>query len=277
MTNILTRRAFLNSLPLPYAVAFGAAGRRVSAQDAATNDESAAERLREMTELAKRITISDAELRPEPVVRYDDQVRRIEDATLWAFVKRGRPEATLKVEIYRQGHALYGLVSLSDALVKATCSDGWDWSAAKPGVELKPIPNAPAPGATAVERLVQMRTLSRRFTGYEVEPSEKGRFQMRLMTKPVYRYADKESGLLDGAIFSLANGTNPDVLVVIEARTPPNGSGAVWQYGVGRMGGAKLVVNLDNKEVWMEEKALPIPAVRPTYMNRQFPRHGRSQ
>ncbi|MDR3636300.1 MAG: hypothetical protein P4L84_21030 [Isosphaeraceae bacterium] len=273
-----SRRTFLHLVSSPLAIALGAWGQPALSAITQTADDadSAQDRLHEMADLARRITIAGAELQPDPIVRYDDQLRRIEDATLWAFVNKGRPTASLKVEIYRQGHALYGLVSLSDAIIKAECSDGWDWSATKPGVELKPVPDAPVPGATPVERLVQMRALSRRFSGYEVEKSEKGRFQMRLMTKPVSRYADPPSGLEDGALFSLANGTNPDVLLVIEARRT-NGRNLAWQYGVARMGGATLVVNLDNTQVWREEQALPIPAVRPTYMNRKFPRHGRAE
>ena len=276
MMNRTTRRKFLHGLPAVTALGLCVPGRPIRAFGAQETDaDSAPERLREMAELARRITIAGAPLRPDPIVRYDDQVRRIEDATLWAFVDRGRPAATLKVEIYPQGRALYGLVSLSDAVITATCSDGWEWAAKRPGIELQPMPDAPEPGGTAIERLVQMRALSRRFTGYEVEKSEKGRFQMRLMPKPVYRYADPESGLRDGALFSLANGTNPDVLFAVEARQQPGGR-AAWHYGVARMGGATLVVELDNKQVWREEEALPVPAIRPTYMNRIFPRSRRS-
>jgi hypothetical protein len=95
---------------------------------------------------------------------------------------------------------------------------------------------------------------------------------MRLMTKPIYRYEDAAAGLEDGAIFSLANGTNPDVLLLIESRKTGGTAAPTWHYGVARMGGAVLVVNLDNQQVWREEKAIPVPAVRPTYMNRKFPR-----
>ena len=167
-----SRRLFLSNTVAPLILAQAAL--KQSCSRASDDTESAMDRLREMADLAGRIKIAGTELQPDPIVRYDDQLRRIEDATLWAFVDKGRPAASLKVEIYRQGHALYGLVSLSDAIIKAECADGWEWSATKLGVELRPIPNAPAPGATPVERLVQMRSLSRRFSGYEVEKSEKG-------------------------------------------------------------------------------------------------------
>lgn len=276
----LNRRDFLRNAAAPIVLGVSTYPMLTRGADSPerSDAESAADRLREMNELARRVTVSDAELHPEPIVRYDDQVRRIEDATLWVYVRRGVPMATLKVEIYRQGHALYGLVSLSsDSIIKAESSDGWNWAATKSGLDMKPLPDAPAAGSTPVARLVQLRALARRFSGYEVEHSEKGRFQMRLLSKPVYRYDDTQSHIQDGAIFGLANGTNPDLLVVIESRTSAATKAPAWHYGLARMGGAELVVELDNREVWHEGLAVPVPAVRPTYMNRKFPRQKRTR
>jgi hypothetical protein len=230
-----------------------------------------------MTSLARAITIKRADeesgkpvaLVPEPIFRYDDPPRHIEDATLWVFGHPGRPTAALKMEIY-PNRGLYGLVALSPGMITAD-GDDWDWASTEPGIILRPIPNAPAPADTPRQRLVQLRLLSQRFSGFEFEPA-KGRMQMRLLPKPLLRYDDPESGLQDGALFSLSFGVNPEVLILIEARKAPGASSPTWQYGIGRLGGAEVAVSLDNQEIWTQGKAYPVPQIRPTYMNRHLKR-----
>jgi hypothetical protein len=240
-------------------------------------DDSVASRLREMTGLAKAVSITPAgaegrkpsDLVLEPVFRYDDQPRHIEDATLWVFGRPGRPTAALKMEIYRN-RGLYGLVSLAPGLISAKGAD-WDWDSTSPGIELRPIPDAPAPSDNPRLRLAQLKTLAARFTGFEYEPA-RGRLQLRLLPRPIYRYDDAASGLQDGAIFSLSLGVNPDVLVLIESRKAPGAAEPTWQYGIGRMGGAEVSVSLDGKEVWKQGKAYPVPQILPSYMNRHLKR-----
>ena len=83
--------------------------------------DSSAARLKEMTELARGLTLAGAdgkalELRPEPIVRYDDQPRYIEDATLWALGGKGRPAGVLKVELILGACPLWSRV-LADAKI----------------------------------------------------------------------------------------------------------------------------------------------------------------
>src|SRR5262249_20365910 len=141
----------------------------------------------------------------------------------------------------------------------------------QPGIKLQPIPGAPAPADTPRKRLVQLRELSGRFTGSQFEPA-KGRMQMRLLPKPILRYDDPDGGLPDGAIFSLSFGVNPEVLILIESRNPAGSTTPVWQYAIGRLGGAEVTVALDGKDVWQQGKAYPVPQIRPTYMNRHLKR-----
>jgi hypothetical protein len=162
-------------------------------------------------------------------------------------------------------HWLYSIVSLSPNPIKVEGDDGWQWSARAPGLVMLDIAEAPPPAETESIRLRQMKDLSHRFDAYEYSGPH-GRLQLRLLARPIHRYADASRGLVDGAIFSFAYGTNPDMLLVIEARrqgdAPPK-----WQYGVARLGAGKLFLNIDRKEVW-SEAGTGIPASKETYMNR---------
>ena len=61
-------------------------------------------------------------------------------------------------------------------------------------------------------------------------------------------------------------GTNPDMLLVIEARKPGDAQ-PEWQYGIARLGAGRLFLDLDQKQVWAEG-GTGIPANLGTYMNR---------
>jgi hypothetical protein len=79
------------------------------------------------------------------------------------------------------------------------------------------------------------------------------------------RYQAASGGAIDGAIFSFANGTNPEVLLVLEAHSGTDGR-AVWHFGLAQMTGAEVTVELDGAKVWSRGEADP-PAIRASYVN----------
>ena len=90
------------------------------------------------------------------------------------------------------------------------------WSPTVAGVEFKPLDGAPTPAANAVQRLAQMRSLAGEFTASDLFEN-RGRFELRLMPKPLYRYASLKRGITDGAFFGFALGTVPEVGLLLEA------------------------------------------------------------
>jgi hypothetical protein len=65
--------------------------------------------------------------------------------------------------------------------------------------------------------------------------------ECRLLTQPIDRYADEKSGITDGAIFAFANGTNPEVALLLEA------SSEQWLFGALRLSSAALLGELDGE------------------------------
>jgi hypothetical protein len=272
LTSRVARRAFLFTLG-----GLAVTSRRLAAQEAAEGPSAA--RLETMRRLAKGVRVSrmiderpgpPVALRPEPIARYGDPARLIHDATLWAWGERGRPIAALKVEHQPERPAvarwLLGLVSLAPDRIAVEFFDGKTWTSRRPGIEPRALPGAPAPADREVTRLGQMRDLAQRFTASEYAGPARGRLQLRLMPRPLHRYDDTASGPIDGAIFGFAYGTNPDVLLIIEAigaGSPPG-----WRYSLARLGGGELFVSLDGREVWKQDEANP-PVERETYMNRR--------
>jgi hypothetical protein len=60
-----------------------------------------------------------------------------------------------------------------------------------------------------------------------------------LRTQPIDRYENRDEGIVDGAAFVFAYGTNPELLLLLEC----DASG--WQFGLARMSWAETVVELD--------------------------------
>ena len=122
----------------------------------------------------------------------------------------------------------FEFVSLSTGLVESA-DDRLRWTPQKPGVVFQEIPGAPAPAGDEAARLRQMHDLAKRFSATEFWDVTSQHYPLRLLPHPIDRYQDAASGLIDGAIFMFANGTNPEALLLIEASRRGNGP-PKWTY-----------------------------------------------
>jgi hypothetical protein len=214
------------------------------------------------------------ELRPEPLQRWNDPTREFSDASLWVWGNTGRPIAALAVELYpadrtkgeRWAHEFVWLTTepievergerIDDHLTTQSprIEGTLRWAPKRPGIEFREIPGAPAPARAEVDRLRQFKALAPRFSAREFYDRTRQTYALRLLPHPVLRYADPERNLVDGALFLFAHGTNPEILLLIEAQGDEPGS-ATWRYGLAPLSRAELTVRLDQKDVWTR----PIP------------------
>jgi hypothetical protein len=143
--------------------------------------------------------------------------------------------------------------SLSVGLVTAEIGGGLWWSPRRPGIQLKPLPGAPAPATKKVARLRQMKQLARRFSAHQFWDPNNQRSELRLLPQPIHRYEDPGAGLLDGAVFTFVHGTDTEIILLIELLRRKADSSA-WQYGLARLGHAEFHASLDGREVWQQER-----------------------
>jgi hypothetical protein len=115
------------------------------------------------------------------------------------------------------------------------------WEPSESGLVIKELPEAPKPAATAAARLAQMRQLMRRFVAKELFKKEL--IECRLLGQPIDRYQSEAEMIIDGAIFAFANGTNPEIGIVLES------DGERWNYGILRLTSAEASVTLDGREI----------------------------
>jgi hypothetical protein len=100
-----------------------------------------------------------------------------------------------------------------------------------------------------------MRNIARDFTA-DVTIWSGTNHNLRLLTQPLLRYGKGSGELVDGAIFAYARATDPDVLLVLEARAVA-GTEPRWHYGLARMHGGKLRVQYHDEEVWSVDALAP--------------------
>jgi hypothetical protein len=117
------------------------------------------------------------------------------------------------------------------------------------GVVLKPVPDAPRPADSVRQRTFQLRALSREFSARSVDYNKEN-WVLRLLPNPLFRYESTDPAVLDGALFAFVTsaGTDPEVIVAIEARQ--TGDGYQWQYLVARFSDLDVFVKLKDEEVW---------------------------
>jgi len=191
------------------------------------------------------------ELLERPVLLFGDSARANQNGSLWAFGKKGRPLAF--IELYRGTRPTDNWIHAAtltgqDLIVMKTPLSG-QWKPGKVQIEPVVVKDAPAPEAKEAQRLRQARALARRFTAHEFWDPDNSRFELRLLAQPVHRYSDAKQEVQDGAAFVIAHGTNPEVILLMEALGKDLET-ARWHYSLARLGSAEIHVELDGKEVW---------------------------
>jgi hypothetical protein len=213
-------------------------------------------------------------LQPAPLLRWDNQVIREDDGMLflWTAGDKGRPVAAAQFFVVESSwHHEFQSLSLTgfDARNAGAGAENWAWQPTRPGLELLRADGIDTVADSAGQRLRQMKTIAERFTA-AVDPD--GKFdnpeQLRLLTTPVYRYTAPDQGISDGALFAFVQGTNPEILIVIEAFGAEPET-RFWRYGFARMSCFFLRVQRDDRIVWKTERApVPTPDREGTYFFR---------
>jgi hypothetical protein len=210
-------------------------------------------------EFVVRLEKSDKKLRlePEPVLSWTNSLERRFYGNVFVWTHEGRPEVLASVNnVFQTGRKAREteLLSLSTGQPVLSHDGGVVWEPSRPGVEWKPLPGAPKPGATAAARLQQMRTLAGQFSvvadyGSKKEQKE----ELRLLRTPIYRYESGGQGVADGALFAFTKATDPEAILMIEARGKKDE--VEWQFAFARLNAyCTLRAVHQDKEVWQVDR-----------------------
>ena len=184
----------------------------------------------------------------EPVLSYTNPVRSATGSGSTFLVLDGvRPIAAASASIRDNGKAFREMTLLRDIALNVSREEKLVW---QPKTVAKPwelVPNTSQPAKNSPLRLIQMRQIVRRFEMALVKQDmESG--VLRSLSKPIYRYSDPDSGLVDGAVFAFVESTDPEALLLLEAHS--DDTGRSWRYTIARMTSRPSKVMLDKREIW---------------------------
>jgi hypothetical protein len=235
-------------------------GATAPAADKEQTAQRRAQLLAEMTSLAEKTQVAGEsgtplELVQKPVFRYDDQPRLFIDATMWIWTDEGRPVACQKIEarLHQDTNRPqwgYCFTSLAEGKLAVAWAGDRKYESTEPGIAFLPVPGAPQPAARPAERRRQAREIARRLSGrILINSRTSASAEMRLLTTPIYEYGAQAADLPAGAVFGFeTNGTNPDLLVLVEVRD--SAEKPTWQIAPARMTTGGITLNYDNEKIW---------------------------
>jgi hypothetical protein len=202
-------------------------------------------------------------LHPEPILRWSNPTAGTVLGEVLVWTDHGRPAVI--GSWYRWFSPDWGrtfeVCSLSEERVEGRTKHARFWSPAKSGLTFKPLKNVDPPVMSHAARLVQMRRLAKDFAASLVD--DRGNAsgvnrELRLLPQPIFRYpvAGENSKYADGALFAFVEGTDPEVLLLIEATALDDA--ASWRYALVRMNCDALQVVFRQDAVWTAPK-IPYP------------------
>ncbi len=210
------------------------------------------------------------ELQRDPVYVWTNPIRDGQYGAVFVWTCRGRAEVLgCFFSFIEQGQRklFHEFHSLSPSVLDVNRTKSNTWVPEAPGIALTPFAEAPAPASSGPRRLAQMRALTHDFSASTKDDKERT-WELRLLPQPFYRYQSTDPNVLDGALFAFVTsaGTDPEALLVIEARKPAANANPVWQYAIARFTDLNLWVRLKGQEVFTA------PLI-PYNMPQQDPKH----
>ena len=159
------------------------------------------------------------ELQKKPLMNWFNNERQQDRGALYVWEQQGKPLVLASIFTYEFNSRVYcrhEMISLADGPLTAQLDSQVVWSPQKTGMEWQTIEQSVTPANTANRRLIEMRSIVKQFSCQLKIPKTQPA-KLTLLPQPLHRYQSRENGIIDGAIFSFAVGTDPEVLLVIEA------------------------------------------------------------
>jgi hypothetical protein len=205
---------------------------------------------------------------PDPILRWSNPVAQEEDAGLFLWTRQGRPEAAAQFFV-RKNLWMHEFQSLSESPFTVDWHGQTIWAPRQAGLILHVEPESRPPDSSAIRRLRQMRTVAESFTAsVEFQYDKDSHYELRLLPRPLYRYGSAERKVLDGTLWAFVQGTNPEVLLLVESRPAPDHT-LRWNYAFAAMTSYPAQAMRNGKSVWkVDRQPIPTPSPRGPYIFR---------
>jgi hypothetical protein len=203
------------------------ANNQLSAQAVYTPEQLQNHFERVATAYAMEIEGKPVTFRSKPLMNWFNSERQQDRGALYVWEQQGKPVVLGSIftfEYDSQVLCRHEMISLADGPLTATLDSIVVWNPLQSGMDWRPIEQPATAATSANRRLIEMRSIARQFSG-ELKIPNAQPSKLTLLPQPLHRYQAPEQGVIDGAIFSFAVGTDPEILLVIEANDRDGKSG----------------------------------------------------
>jgi hypothetical protein len=192
-------------------------------------------------------------LQEKPVLRWSNPVRETDDGAMFLWTtESGLPAAILSIYTHEEKFIDHEFQSIAPAPTVAQYRGAPVWRPEKAGMSFRALPGSPpAPAELAALRLSQMRKMLGDFSASMGR--DWWRNELRMLRQPIYRYGDERGDVLDGAVFDFGQGTDPELLVTIEACRDGISKPNYWRYAPARLNMGTLELKHNDSIVWSIE------------------------
>jgi hypothetical protein len=207
-----------------------------------------------------RFTLADerkVEVTKEPIMFWSQPVRGGNEGGVFLWTSQGQPVAIGTFFIWPLANGGQGVTHELHSLVPQAFVADWHgraWEAPDAAIHWTALTDADPPAATPARRLLQAKRLAGKFSATSQGRDDRD-WVLRLLPRPLYRYElpmNNKSDVLDGVVFGLVQGTDLEIVLLLEA---VDGKTPSWRWAAARMSDLHLSLQLDRKQVWEVEKA----------------------
>jgi hypothetical protein len=198
------------------------------------------------------------ELQDKPLLNWQNTERMLEQGSFFVWMDGSRPAVVASIFTYEYGGIVYRrheVISMIPKELIATLDGVTVWTPGPANVEGILMNKESEPAPVPTKRLAQMRNIARGLTG-KLTLENSGTSELRLMPQPLVRYQSEEDGIVDGALFSLAVGTDPEILFTVEARKKDGVS--QWYVAPFRSHYGQLELTHDGETIWSTQPILDL-------------------
>ena len=200
----------------------------------------------------------EVKLLDEPILQWSQPVRGGADGTVFLWAQDGCPAAIGTFFIWPMGDGRQGITHELHSLSQSPLTARWrdrKWTPPKDSVTWTTLADTTPAAGTPEQRLRQMRDLAREFHAQSRDKNDRV-WELRLLPRPIYRYElrrradanESQRELIDGALFGFVEGTDLEVVLLLEAHRTTDGD--QWQHAAARMSDFSLKMTRGGKMIW---------------------------
>ena len=187
-----------------------------------------------------------AELKRSPLMRWFNPISGARGGVfLWTI--DNVPVVIMKCHVNdRKKHCVESGVMVANGS-RMTRNQQTLWNPARSALVEFEVDDLP-PSESTVRRLIQMRRIAASINVKDDWGESEEPYKLRPLTSPIYRYSSPTGGVVDGAIFAYAQGSNPEAIVIIES--VQRNDKLLWRCGFARLTGYRLTAHREGMVIY---------------------------